>query len=86
MTTVTNFHFADLTGLHYTMASRLRNGERKPGLSTVIAVFKAFALTCDDLLEWLDAIDQGAEQSGIWLRANIFESGPDETESETVSA
>lgn len=73
MTTVTNFTFADQVGIHYTMASRLRNGERKPGLSTVIATLKAFDLTCDQVLGWLAAIDEGAEQSGRWLRDNIFE-------------
>jgi len=73
MTTVTNFTFAERVGIHYTMASRLRNGERKPGLSTVIATWRAFDLSCQQVLSWLAAIDEGAEQSGRWLRDNIFE-------------
>lgn len=73
MTTVTNVQFADQVGIHYTMASRLRNGERKPGLSTVIATWKAFDLSCSEVLGWLAAIDDGPVASGRWLREHIFE-------------
>ena len=71
--TVTNFDFAAKTGIHYTMASRLRNGERKPGLATVTATKDAFQLSDAEVTEWLDHIAQGAEQSGKWLREHIFD-------------
>ncbi len=71
--TVTNFEFADRVGIHYTMASRLRNGERRPGLATVIRTMRAFELTGDEVTEWLDAISAGPSDSGRWLRAHVFE-------------
>lgn len=84
MTTVTNFEFAEQVGIHYTMASRLRNGERRPGLATVINTWRAYTLTCEQVLGWLDAIENdyfveketgvpGATYSGRWLRDHIFE-------------
>jgi len=72
MTTITNSDFADSVGLHFTMASRLRNGERKPGLSTVIATIRAYDLSCDEILDWLSAIERSAHASGQWLQKNIF--------------
>lgn len=72
MTTITNLQFAKSVGLHHTMASRLRNGERKPGLATVIATMRAYNLTSEQVSDWLDAIDKGAPASGAWLRSNIF--------------
>lgn len=72
MSTITNTDYAKAVGRDYTMASRLRNGERKPGLSTVIATIKAYALTCEQVVAWLEAIDEGAEASGQWLRDNVF--------------
>lgn len=72
MTTITNTDFADAVGIHFTMASRLRNGERKPGLSTVISTIRAYHLDCDQIVGWLNAIDRGASYSGVWLRDNIF--------------
>lgn len=71
-TTITNADFAEAVGIHFTMASRLRNGERKPGLTTVINTMKAYALTDDQVFEWLIAIDQGAAASGEWLTINVF--------------
>ena len=75
MTTLTNQQFAQATGLHHTMASRLRNGERSPSISTVIATIRAYDLGCDDILGWLTAIEQGAGFSGAWLREHIFDRG-----------
>lgn len=71
--TVTNFDFANRVGIHYTMASRLRNGERRPGLTTVISTMRAFGLTGDDVTEWLEAIADGPVASGRWLRENVFD-------------
>jgi transcriptional regulator with XRE-family HTH domain len=75
MTTLTNLQFAQATGLHHTMASRLRNGERSPSISTVIATQRAFGLTCEQLVGWLAAIELGPVASGAWLREHIFDRG-----------
>lgn len=72
MTTMTNQEFADSVGIHFTMASRLRSGDRRPGLATVIAVIRAYSLDCDEVVAWLEAIEQGPKESGEWLRAHIF--------------
>jgi transcriptional regulator GlxA family with amidase domain len=77
----TNTAFAEAVGVHFTMASRLRNGERKPGLPTVIGTVKAYKLTGDELLEWLMEIDKdrdevGGPASGAWLRKNVFNRRP----------
>lgn len=77
-TALTNLQFARSVGLHHTMASRLRNGERKPGLATVIATMRAYNLTCDQVTDWLDAIEKGAAASGVWMRANVFAAAPAE--------
>lgn len=69
---ITNFEYAAAVGIHYTMASRLRNGDRLPGLKTVISTIKAYGLDCEQVTAWLEAIDEGSEESGAWLRANIF--------------
>jgi transcriptional regulator with XRE-family HTH domain len=70
--TPTNTEFADKIGLHHTMASRLRNGERSPSIQTFIAVKRAYGLTCEQVDAWLDAIARGNEASGVWLRKEIF--------------
>ena len=75
MSTLTNLQFAQATGLHHTMASRLRNGERSPSISTVIATQRAFRLTCEQLVGWLAAIELGSAASGAWLRENVFDRG-----------
>lgn len=78
--TITNATYASAVGCHFTMASRLRSGERKPGLATVIATIRAYDLTCDQVVDWLRAIELGAYYSGVWMRRNIFE--PDGIEPE----
>lgn len=72
MATITNTDFADAIGVHFTMASRLRNGDRKPGITTVIRTMQAYQLDPEEVTEWLRAIDLGARQSGSWLRDNVF--------------
>lgn len=71
-TQITNTEFAERVGLHHTMASRLRNGERLPSLPTFIRTMRAFELDCDETLEWLDAVAKGSEASGAWLRQHVF--------------
>lgn len=72
----TNTAFADAVGIHFTMASRLRNGERTPGLSTVIRTVKAYGLTGEQVLEWFDELERGPRESGAWLRRNVFNRQP----------
>lgn len=79
MTTVTNAEFADAAGVHFTMASRLRNGERRPGVETLCAIIRAYHLTCDQVVDWLAAIEAGPKESGAWLQANIFNDPVDTT-------
>lgn len=69
---LTNFEFANKTGMHFTMASRLRNGERQPSLTTFIRVVREFALSPAQTFEWLQAIEKSADASGAWLRDNLF--------------
>lgn len=68
----TNAGFAARTGVHFTMASRLRSGARSPSISTFLAVVRGYDMPCDRWMSWLEAIDQGNEASGAWLRENIF--------------
>lgn len=72
MTALTNPQFAQRVDIHFTMASRLRNGERLPSLTTFIKVMQEFNLSAEQTKEWLDAIAKGEEASGKWLQANIF--------------
>lgn len=71
-TSTTNAEFAAATNLHFTMASRLRNGERTPSFGTVVTVMHAYKLSCENVVEWVKAIADGPEESGRWLRDNIF--------------
>lgn len=69
---LTNSEFAKRTGVHFTMASRLRNGDRVPSLHTFTRVIKEFNLSDEQIREWLAAIESSPEESGKWLTANIF--------------
>lgn len=66
---MTNEGFATAVGCHFTMASRLRNGRRLPGLALMAKIKEAFNLPYDDLMA---AYDEGAEAFGRYLRINVF--------------
>jgi transcriptional regulator with XRE-family HTH domain len=70
---VTNEEFAERVGVHFTMASRMRNGNRLPSVKTMISISNAFDLKMDDLS---DAYAAGPDQFGEFLRENIFDSIP----------
>lgn len=69
----TNGEFAAKAGVHPTMASRLRNGERSPSITTLRRIAEAYELSAFQILTWLKAIDEGGSAaSGQWLRENIL--------------
>lgn len=67
---MTNNAFADAVGCDFTMASRLRNGQRLPGIRLMIRIQAAFDLPYDDLMQ---AYEGGPESFGAYLRTHVFE-------------
>lgn len=67
---VTNENFANQIGVHFTMASKLRNGHRMPSIPTLIRIWQAYGLDGNELLA---AASQGEESFGRFLRSRIFE-------------
>lgn len=59
-------------GVHYTFASRLRNGQRVPSMATVTSIREAFALNGKQTTAMMDAIADGAEAFGAWINKNLF--------------
>lgn len=68
---VTNDAFAAKVGCHFTMASRMRNGQRLPSVNTLIKISQAYDLPITTLT---DAYSKGASNFGEFLRSNIFDS------------
>jgi transcriptional regulator with XRE-family HTH domain len=78
MARMTNEEFGDKVGCHYSMASRLRNGERLPSRDLLRRIISAFKL---DRAEAYEAYDQGREAFSQYLRDAVFEpSKPGTTE------
>jgi transcriptional regulator with XRE-family HTH domain len=71
-----NADFARLVGVHFTMASRLRNGHRIPSPQTMLAIRDAFKLTPQEVNEMVDACSS-QEQFGSWCRWRLFEEPAD---------
>lgn len=69
---VSNTDFANRVGVHYTFASRLRNGQRVPSMATVTAIREAFGLTGKQTTDMMDAIAQGPSVFGEWVNTNLF--------------
>lgn len=67
-----NADFARLVGVHFTMASRLRNGHRVPSPLTMIAIRRAFKLTDQEVVEMLEAACS-PDAFGQWARTHLFE-------------
>lgn len=78
---MTNAEFGRRVGCHYTMASRLRNGERTPSAAMLAQIVEAFKdeLTSADIdamfasLRGHDDEENKAQAFGLWLRQAIFE-------------
>ncbi len=70
MARMTNEEFGDRAGCHFSMASRLRNGERLPSRELLKRIIAAFAL---NRAETYEAYDQGTAAFSAYLRAHVFE-------------
>jgi transcriptional regulator with XRE-family HTH domain len=69
---VNNPDFAKRVGIHFTMASRLRNGERMPSTAVLSRIVSAFELTGEDLEAFMRAA-RDRRTLGMWIDANLFE-------------
>lgn len=71
---LTNEQFGERVGVHFTMASRLRNGMRLPSVGTLRRIVKEFDL---DVNEALGAHGKGSAEFGRYLRKRVFEREPE---------
>lgn len=69
---VSNTDFARRVGIHYTMASRIRNGKRMPSAATLTAIIRAFHISEPLLTSMMNALDGGQDEFGKWIRKNLF--------------
>lgn len=69
-TPMTNKAFGEAVGCDFTMASRLRNGDRLPGLRLMIRISEAFDLPYDELVA---AYQEGHAAFGTYLRQRVFD-------------
>jgi len=72
---VTNHAFADKVGCNYTMASRLRSGQRKPSTAMLARICEAYKLDGSVALLMLHEDNQKKAQGQIfsaWLREKVF--------------
>lgn len=67
-----NTDFARRVGVHYTMASRIRNGKRMPSSKTLSAIQVAFDIKGADLQSMMAAMEGGVEKFSAWVRENLF--------------
>ena len=70
--TATNATFAKAVGVHFTTASRYRNGERVPSTGVALKIANAYDL---DTREVLEAIHAGRAAFGHYMRMHVF--GPE---------
>ena len=69
---ISNADFARRVGVHFTMASRLRNGHRVPSPQTLLSIRDSFGLSPNEVDAMLQAcITQ--ESFGAWARQHLFE-------------
>lgn len=80
MARMTNDEFGERVGCHYSMASRLRNGERLPSRTLLRRIIDAFDL---NRIAAYEAYDRGPEVFSRFLRENVFE--PTEPKTDTGS-
>lgn len=69
-----NPDFARRVGIHFTTASRLRNGDRMPSVACLSRIITAFDLAGSVLEEFMQAAEGGAETLGAWINEHLFES------------
>jgi len=70
--TVSNAEFGRAVGVHFTTASRYRNGDRVPSTGVALKIAEAYDLDPGDVLR---AIRDGRECFGHFMRINVF--GPE---------
>lgn len=69
-TRVTNYEFGERVGCDFTMASRLRNGQRLPSRDLLQRIVSVFEL---DPREALNATSEGPEVFSAYLREKVFD-------------
>jgi transcriptional regulator with XRE-family HTH domain len=67
---LTNKAFGDRIGITHSMASRIRNGKRAPGLATIEAISKEYGISLKTLI---DAKNRGDEAFGRLITTKIFD-------------
>ena len=72
MEPVSNAQFGRDVGVHFTTASRYRNGERVPSTTVALKIAEVYHLDPEDVLR---AIVAGREAFGHFMRMNVF--GPE---------
>lgn len=72
---VNNHQFAAAVNCNYTMASRLRSGNRMPSARMLMRICRAYDL---DEGEALRKHAEGPEEFSAWLRAEVFDAADDE--------
>ena len=73
---VSNADFARRVGIHYTMASRLRNGHRMPSSGLLSAIVEAFHVEGDELGVMHAALGGGPDTFGAWIRDCLYVEDP----------
>ena len=66
----TNTEFARKVGVHFTMASRMRNGQRLPSVKTLTKISTEYEIPLATLIE---AYGAGAGSFSALLRDRVFE-------------
>jgi len=74
---VTNHEFAKRVGCDHTMASRLRNGKRRPSTNTLVRICSAYGLDEGEALRKLSA---GVKVFSEWLTDQVFDKPDQEQE------
>lgn len=77
---MTNEEFGEKVGCHYSMASRLRNGERLPSRDLLRRIIATFEL---NRIEAYEAYDHGKDGFSQYLRDAVLETPEPETDQTT---
>jgi len=67
-----NTDFGNRVGIHYTFASRLRNGQRIPSLDTLNRIIEAFELNESEAAAITHSA-RSAPEFGTWISEHLFE-------------
>lgn len=68
-----NADFGRRVGIHYTFASRIRNGKRLPSLDTISAIQTEFNLNDKETSDMIHAAAAGPQAFGDWINEHLFE-------------